>query len=61
MLRIKRITLVKFIFQNESTISWNKKKTYESSLKMMKMLKLQKNLQLLDFGASNGTQRVVLL
>jgi uncharacterized Rossmann fold enzyme len=61
MLRIKRITLVKFTFQNESTISWNKKKPYESSLKMMKMLKLQKNLQLLDFGASNGTQRVVLL
>lgn len=44
MLSIKWRTLVKFTIQNESIISWNKKKTYESLLRMMKMLKLQKKI-----------------
>jgi hypothetical protein len=46
MLMLKLGTLAKRTFQNGSIISKNKKKTYESLLMMMEMLKLQRNLQL---------------
>lgn len=45
-------------FHNRSIISYNKKKTYayESLLRTRELLKLQRNFQLWDSGASNGTQ-----